>query len=130
MGGVEDRAAGHTVDPCLLDEHVHHLMGSDHAHSVVGVHDDGGGGLFDDVDSGDGKQGAVLNPVQINGLKAVAPMALNTPAVRFQQHIGADLCVVLRHAIGFEHIDHKGFNQIPCDIRSGLHSKYLQLSFV
>ena len=129
VGGVADRAAGHAVLLGLLDEHLHHPIAGHHAHAVVGVHHHGGGGVLQNLDLRFGQQGAVDDAVDVNGLKAVAAVALDAPAVRLQQNVGTDFCVLLGHAVGLEHVDHKRVHQVPCYIRSCLHKLFSFHSF-
>ena len=106
------------------------MVAGHHAHAVVGVHDYGGGGILHDVHLRHREEGAVDNPVNVNGLEAVAAVALNAPAVRLQQDVRADFRILLGHAITLKGIGQKAVHQIPGYIRSCFHSSILLLPYL
>ena len=125
MGGVEDRAARHAVDLRLFDQLFHHAIAGHHAHAVVGVHDHRGGRFENGLQLRHGQERAVFDAVEIDRLEAVAAVALDAAAVGFQEHVGADRRVLLRDAVGLEHLDHEAVHERPGNVGSGFHTLIL-----
>ena len=121
MSGVVDRAAGHAVFGGFFNQHFHHVVAGHHAHSVVGVHDHRGGGVFHNVHFSLRQQGPVDNPVNVDGLEPVASVAFDAPPIGFQQDVGADFRVVLRYAVALEGVDEEAVHQVPGYVRSRFH---------
>ncbi len=122
MCGIKNCAASHAVSLGFFDEHIHHAIACDHAHSVVCVHNDGCRGFPDNFGFCDWKQRTRLDAVEIYRLEAVAAVAFNTPAVGFKKDVGAYFCVLLRHAVSNEHVRHEFLRKLPWNIRSGFGS--------
>ena len=117
MGGIVDGTTCHAVNLCLLDQLLHHLVGSNHTHTVMSIHNYSGRGLLNDLTIGYRQQSAVLNTIQINRFETVAAVALNTATVRLQQNVCTDCCILSGNAVCLEYVDHEIIDQIPLYIR-------------
>ena len=104
---IKDGAAGHTVLGSLFNQHFHHLMGSNHAHAIVSIHNYSTRSILDNFNFGFRQQGAVFNTIQVNRLEAVAAVALDTASVAFQQNICTNACILFGNAVFNKYVYHK-----------------------
>ena len=116
-GGVADGAAGHAVFPGLFNESFHHVIGSYHAHAVMSVVHQRGGGVFQDLDFRGGFQSPLDNAVDVDGLEAVDAVALDAALVGLEQHVGADDRVVAGDTDRYEGVGDEVVKRVPiyCD---------------
>ena len=112
---------GHAAGLGFPDELLHHIAAGHHAHAVVGIQYQGGGGVLQHLDFRDRLLLAGQNAVNVNGLQSVAAVCGDPAAVGLQQHIGAQLGVLAGQTGGLEGVRDKAFHQFPGDIDSSVH---------
>ena len=120
MRGIADGAAGHAACLGFFNEPRHHVVARDHAHAVVRVDHERGGGFLEHLDLRGGQQGSAADAVEVDGLKAVASVAFDAATVGLKQHVGADLGVLARYAVSHKRVAHKVVHQLPGHIGARL----------
>ena len=113
MRRIADRAHRDSIDFCLLDKRLHHLITRDHAHAVVRVRDERGRRLLEDLILCRRLEDPGVDSIEINRLKTVHAVALNASAVTLHKYICADLRIFLRKSGCLECVDHEVPDELP-----------------
>ena len=107
MAGIADCNHTHSVFLSLFDSHFHRLVADNLSHSVVTVNNSRCRSFLDNFKVCYGILNTCVYSVDVNRLKTVAAVGLNSPSVRFKNDINDDLAVLLGNADTLESVNHK-----------------------